>query len=140
MGVKMNCTYVGEQTVKNIHGPSKSEITTTAPVDVGGTGRYFSPTDLLACSLGCCALTTMGKLAETIGCDFEGSSVAVEKHVVQEPRRVGKLSADFKLSPNCTKEQREALEEAAYTCSVACTLKGNVELDFNFTYNAVESG
>jgi putative redox protein len=135
MGVKMNSKYVGEQTVKNVHGPSKSEITTTAPVDVGGTGRYFSPTDLLACSLGCCALTTMGKLADKIGCNFEGSSVEVEKHIVEGPRRVGKLSADFKLSPKCTKEQREALEEAAYTCPVALTLKETVKLDFRFSYS-----
>jgi len=109
-------------------------------VDVGGTGRYFSPTDLLACSLGCCALTTMSKLAEKMGCNLEGSSVEVEKHITEGPRRVGKLSADFNLNPKCTKEQREALEKAAYTSSVALTLKGNVKLDFNFTYNGLESG
>jgi putative redox protein len=134
MGVRMTSRYVGEQTVKSVHEPSQSEITTTAPVDLGGTGRYFSPTDLLACSLGCCALTTMSKMAEKMGCAFEGSSVEVEKHILDSPRRVGKLSASFMLASECSPQQRKALEEAANTCPVALTLKGNVELDFRFSY------
>jgi putative redox protein len=140
MGVRMTSRYAGKQTVTSVHEPSQCEITTTAPVDVGGTGRYFSPTDLLACSLGCCALTTMSKVADKMGYSFEGSSVEVEKHIVDKPRRVGKLSAGFTLASEYSDEQRKALEEAAYTCPVALTLKGNVELDFRFSYTALESG
>jgi uncharacterized OsmC-like protein len=140
MGVRMTCRYVGEQTVKSVHEPSQCEITTTAPVDIGGTGRYFSPTDLLACSLGCCALTGMSNVAKKMGYGFEGSSVTVEKHMLENPRRVGKLFVEFTLASKYSGEQRKALEEAAYTSPVALTLKGNVELDLRFSYSGRESG
>ena len=135
MGVRMISKYVGKQTVKSVHEPSNCEITTTAPVDIGGTGLFFSPTDLLACSLGCCILTTMSNVAKSMGLDFEGSLVEVEKHIQENPRKVEKISVSFVLSSNYTNEQRKALEEAAYTAPVTLTLKGNIKIDFSFLYN-----
>ena len=48
MAVKVKARYVGDDTVELEHGPSGKMITTDLPVDNGGRGRTFSPTDLLA--------------------------------------------------------------------------------------------
>ena len=139
MGVKITSQYIGEKTVKNVHGPSGNEIITTAPADVGGTGKFFSPTDLMACSFGCCAVTIMSNAAKQMGVYFEDTTVEVEKIMVPEPRKVKKLVGKFVLSSVFTKEQRKELEQAAITSPVALTLTGNVELEFSFTYKDFET-
>ena len=45
------------------HGPSGASLQTVPPVDNGGDGSSFSPTDLLGVSLGTCAVTTMALVA-----------------------------------------------------------------------------
>ena len=61
--VKINAVYEGGLRCRIRHGPSGNEILTDAPVDNMGKGEAFSPTDLMASSLGVCMLTVMGILA-----------------------------------------------------------------------------
>ena len=62
--VEIKVEYEGELHSRAIHGPSQAILQTDAPVDNQGRGEAFSPTDLLAASLGTCMLTVMGILAK----------------------------------------------------------------------------
>ena len=58
--VRIQSEYQGDLHCTSVHTPSKTELATDAPVDNQGRGESFSPTDLIATSLGTCMLTTMG--------------------------------------------------------------------------------
>lgn len=132
MPVTITSVYQGKLTVHNTHGPSGSVVETTAPVDNGGTGDLFSPTDLLATALGSCMLIIMGKQALTSGIDFTGASVTVEKHMGDNPRRVSRLVVKFSLPAGLSKDDLTRLERAARTCPVKNSLHSDVEIDITF--------
>ena len=71
MSVEVVITSTGGLTCESRHGPSGATVLTTAPVDNGGDGSQFSPTDLVATALGSCILTAplvfMSDVEETIG-------------------------------------------------------------------------
>jgi len=52
--------YEGELRTVCTHLRSQNSFETDAPLDNKGRGERFSPTDLLATSLGTCMLTVMG--------------------------------------------------------------------------------
>ena len=51
-GVSMEIRYDGHLRCTSTHGPSGQTLGTDAPVDNGGKGAAFSPTDLVASALG----------------------------------------------------------------------------------------
>jgi putative redox protein len=126
MSVEVSCSYLGDLSVRAIHGPSQSEIKTTAPVD--------SPTDLLATALGTCTLTIMGKVAKNNDIDLKGASVKVEKSMNSDPRRLKKLRAEFTLPERLSSVERKKMEAAAKTCPVKPSLHPEVEVEFIFNY------
>ena len=48
----ITCTYTGDLHCEAIHSGSGARLSTDAPLDNEGKGEAFSPTDLLATSLG----------------------------------------------------------------------------------------
>ena len=91
MAVEITGRYAGNLRVDLHHGPSGTEIRTAAPVDNNGDGSSFSPTDLLAASLGACMVTVMGIYAQKNGIPFDGVEFRLEKHMRADPRRVDRL-------------------------------------------------
>ena len=81
MGVKMTVGYQGDLICKSTHGPSGNSIITEAPVDNGGQGRYFSPTDLVGAATASCMLTVIGIVAQRNNLDVSGMSAEVEKEI-----------------------------------------------------------
>ena len=133
--VEINITYEGDLHCRAIHGPSGVVIETDAPVDNQGRGESFSPTDLLATSLGVCNLTLMGIYARGHNIDLMGTKVRVEKHMTKEPpRRVERLVVEINLPEGIPAEKRKALEHAALTCPVALSLNPEIEVDTSFNY------
>ena len=61
---QMNLTYQGQLHCHAEHVASGATLTTDAPLDNGGKGESFSPTDLVATALAVCVLTMMAKKAE----------------------------------------------------------------------------
>src|SRR5690606_30021785 len=133
--VEINITYEGDLHCKAVHGPSGVTIETDAPVDNQGKGESFSPTDLLATSLGVCNMTLMGIYARGHGIDLTGTKIRVEKHMIKEPpRRVEKLVVEIDLPAGIPTDKRKALENAALTCPVALSLNPEITVDTEFNY------
>ena len=92
MAVEINITYEGGLHCTATHGPSKAALTTDAPVDNGGKGAAFSPTDLVATALGTCMATVMGLVAQRNHLNIEGLQIQVIKEMTADPvRRIGTL-------------------------------------------------
>jgi len=87
MSVELSAVYEGKLRCVATHGPSMAKVATDAPVDNGGSGAEFSPTDLVATALGTCVLTTMGLVAARHDIDLSGMTVRVMKEMTQKPDR-----------------------------------------------------
>src|SRR6187200_2596368 len=98
--------YNGELRTTCTHLRSANSFQTDAPVDNNGKGERFSPTDLMATSLGTCMLTVMGIKARAMGFDLNNMKIDVEKIMKAEPRRVGGINLFFKI-PDELKEVDE---------------------------------
>jgi len=135
MSVEMTGVYVGQKKVRLVHGPSGEVLITEAPKDNGGEGRSFSPTDLLGAAFGSCVLTTIAIVAERSGINVEGMHMRVEKHMQQEPRRVGLLPLEVHLPASLVGQDRQRLERAGRACPVHKSLHPDVKADITFVYD-----
>jgi uncharacterized OsmC-like protein len=117
------------------HGPSGQPLTTSAPRDNLGDGSSYSPTDLLAASLGSCMVTTMAIVARRENIPFERAEFVLEKHMTPAPpRRVDAVPVTIRLPASLTPEQREKLEAAARGCPVHRSLLPEIQRDVQFIY------
>lgn len=138
MAVEINVVYDGGMACTAVHTPSGATIITDAPVDNGGRGAAFSPTDLVATGVATCVLTIMDKVAVRHGLDLKGTKVRVLKHMVADPdRRIGHLEVfvDFAATA-VAPEMRTRLEAAAQSCPVKKSLHPSVQVTLTFHYPA----
>lgn len=134
MAVEISGEYAGGLKVELRHGPSGAVMRTAAPVDNAGDGSSFSPTDLLAASLGACMVTVMGIHAEKNGLPFAGARFVLEKHMRAGPRRVDAIPVTLHLPAALSPEQRETLERIALSCPVHLSLLPEIRRDVRFVY------
>ena len=133
--VKIQATYQGHKHCLAKHEPSGSELETDAPKDNQGLGEKFSPTDLIATSLGTCILTTMAIVAERDGVDIKGSTVEVEKHMTTEgPRKIGALKVLLKLPNSVPEDYRKKLNHIAEACPVKRSIHPDIEVPIEILY------
>jgi uncharacterized OsmC-like protein len=127
--------YLGNLRTEATHLLSGQTLISDAPLDNNGKGEAFSPTDLLATSLGNCMLTIMGIVAERHSIDIKGVTVDVTKLMESSPRRVGEIIVEFNMPKNnYTEKEKELLEHAAHTCPVAKSLSSELKQTVTFTY------
>lgn len=123
--------YNNELRTTCTHLKSGSAIETDAPVDNNGKGERFSPTDLLATSLGTCMVTVMGIKARTMGFDLTGINVEVFKIMKPDPRRVAGIELTFHI-PGSLKEIDEKtktiLKHTGNTCPVMKSIHPDIEV------------
>ena len=132
-----NILYKGELRTICTHLKSGQEIFTDAPTDNNGKGEAFSPTDLLATSLGSCMLTIMGITAQRHEIDLKNTEVKITKIMAESPRRVHKIIADviFTNNLNLTEKQKVLLESSAKACPVAKSLHPEIIQEISFFYH-----
>lgn len=129
--------YSGNLRTQATHLRSGSTIITDAPVDNNGKGEAFSPTDLTATSLACCAITVIGIAAEKDNVDFSATEIEITKTMsVDLPRRITKIELNFncKTSEVLTEIQQKKYERVAHTCPVAHSLHPEIEQVFTFNW------
>ncbi len=137
MGVEIKLHYDGNLRCLATHGPSSQTLTTDAPVDNGGKGEAFSPTDLVATALGSCLLTIMGLVAQRNGLDITGTTATVVKEMTAVPvRRIATLRATVTLPKGkpVAAADRAKLENAARICPVKQSLHPDVNVLLEFIY------
>jgi putative redox protein len=133
--IRIDVVYRGDLRCEARHGPSAATLVTDAPLDNHGRGESYSPTDLVAAALGTCMLTIMGIVAERHALDLRGTTVTVEKHMVEDPvRRIGRLPVTIRLNRPFAPAERQILEQAALTCPVHKSLHPAIDAPVHFTY------
>ena len=132
--VEISLTYEGELRTKAVHGPSRTELITDAPVDNHGKGESFSPTDLLATALGSCMLTYVGLAANKHGWDVRGTSVKVRKEMIADPiRRIGRLTVDIHIPIELTNSDLAIVEQYVITCPVKQSISERIDVPLTIT-------
>lgn len=130
-------TYLGELRSKSVHVQSGQKLLTDAPIDNQGKGESFSPTDLLATSLGNCMLTVMGIAAREHHLNIDGTTCSIVKVMATNPRRVSEIQIEFNFPKKITYSDKEKaiLERSAITCPVAKSVHPDLiqQVKFNFT-------
>jgi len=129
-------TYNGGLRTTAIHERSGNQIITDAPVDNKGKGEAFSPTDLLATSLGNCMLTIVGIAAAEHGFNIDGTTCEITKVMAAEgPRRVTEVVVNFSFpAENYTEKTKQIIERSARTCPVALSLHPDITQTVSFNY------
>jgi putative redox protein len=134
MGVEIKGSYSGNLKMELTHGPSGTPLVTAAPRDNQGDGSSYSPTDLLAASLGSCMITTMALVARRNGIPLERAEFSLVKEMRAEPRRVDAIPVTIRLPATLDADQRATLENAARTCPVERSLLPEIRREISFVY------
>ena len=135
--VEIDIEYLGDLRCKAVHGPSKMELLTDAPVDNQGKGEAFSPTDLCATALGTCMTTIMGIQARTLGIDIAGTKVNVKKTMsADQPRRISQLDVDISIPGEWSDKIKGQLKRAAEHCPVHYSLHPDIVVNLNLIWES----
>jgi uncharacterized OsmC-like protein len=126
--------YKGALRTEAKHLQSNTIIETDAPTDNQGKGERFSPTDLMATSLGSCMLTIMGIKARDMNVSLDGTEVSIFKKMKADPRRVGGIDVKFNFPAGLDLDEKAktVLERAAITCPVAKSIHPDIEVNVDF--------
>jgi putative redox protein len=127
--------YLGELRTKSVHLQSGNELLTDAPKDNHGKGEAFSPTDLLATSLGCCMLSVIGIAANAHQFSIEGAEAKITKIMTANPRKVGEIVVELFFPPNnYSEKEKNIIEHAVKTCPVTLSLHPDVKQNITIHY------
>ena len=127
-------TYTGDLRTEAMHVKSGQTFITDAPTDNQGRGEAFSPTDLLATSLGACAITVVGIAARTHGFNVDGTEMKITKIMASDPRRVGEVIVEMTFpAVKYTEKEKSIIRHTINTCPVGQSL--NPELKQTFILN-----
>ena len=128
---KMEINYLGDEKTEITHLDTNEKLITDLPKDNGGRGRNFSPTDLLAASMGSCIVTIMAKMATRDGYEIAGAKIIVDKEMSKDsPRRVAKLTGTITFPNVITEQQKKKLMAAVKACPVHNSLHPDIVVDF----------
>lgn len=129
--------YKGNLRTELTHLLSGTVIENDAPIDNKGKGENFSPTDLLATSLGSCMITTMAIRAADMNLNFDGTTIEITKIMSSDaPRRIVEIIATLKFTNQfiATEEQKEQLIRIARSCPVEKSLHPDIKLNIEFVW------
>ena len=130
---KVKCSYLGDLNCEALHLQSGSLIKTDAPLDHCGKGKSFSPTDLLATSLGTCLLTIMAIKAKSKGLELGGIYLNIEKIMTQNSeRKIKELMIDIYIPENTSNETINFLKKASEDCPVTRNLSKEIDLKISW--------
>lgn len=134
MAITVHTRYTGDLRTQATHLQSNNTITTDAPLDNQGRGEFFSPTDLLATSLGSCMLTIMGIAARTHGFNIDGTEVDITKVMGTSPRRIVEIVVELHFPTDYEAKVKRILEVSAHECPVANSLHPALKQTVIFHY------
>ncbi|GAC1428508.1 MAG: OsmC family protein [Chitinophagaceae bacterium] len=133
--------YTGQLRCNATHNQSGSVIETDAPTDNRGKGERFSPTDLLCVSLATCVITTLGIKATDMGIDLDGTTLQVQKYMLPDPRRVGKIDIQlvFPAALNLDEKDRTILQRVGDNCPVMKSIHPDIKIHVAYVWDSGNS-
>jgi uncharacterized OsmC-like protein len=126
--------YLGELRTSCMHMQSGTEILTDAPTDNHGKGEAFSPTDLVATSLGSCMVSIMAIKSKDLDIELKGSTAEVTKIMQAEPRKIARIEVILNMSVATSDKNKTILEKSAMTCPVFLSLHPDIEKVITFNW------
>lgn len=126
--------YLGELRTSCMHMQSGTEILTDAPTDNHGKGEAFSPTDLVATSLGSCMVSIMAIKSKDLDLELKGSTVEVTKIMQAEPRKIARIEVTLNMSVATSDKNKTILERTAMNCPVFLSLHPDIEKVVTFNW------
>jgi putative redox protein len=128
--------YKGDLRCECTHLQSGTVIETDAPTDNHGKGERFSPTDMLCVALATCIVTTMALKANDMSINLAGTKVDVTKHMLAEPRRIGKIEITLHFDSALQLEEKDKtiLQRVGDNCPVAKSLNTNLEVNIQYIW------
>ncbi len=121
--------YKGHLRCECTHLQSGTKIETDAPTDNHGKGERFSPTDTLCTALATCMITTMGIKTADMQIDLTGTRIEVTKHMLGEPRRIGKIEVTLYFpSIKLDAQQKIMLQKIGDNCPVMKSIHPDLEV------------
>jgi uncharacterized OsmC-like protein len=128
-------TYLGGLRTSATHVRSGNTIITDAPVDNKGKGEAFSPTDLLAASLGSCMMTIIGIAAQAHNFNVDGTELMITKIMAENPRRVDEVIVEFYFPERVYSEKEKTIIwHSATTCPVYLSLHPDLKKTIRMNY------
>jgi putative redox protein len=126
--------YKGELRCECTHLQSGTVIETDAPTDNKGKGERFSPTDTVCVALATCVITTMGIKANDMHIDLAGTAINVTKHMLQDPRRIGKIDVILNFPATLQLEEKDKiiLQRIGDTCPVTRSLHPDLLVNIEY--------
>jgi putative redox protein len=127
--------YNGDLRTTCTHLRSDNHFETDAPVDNNGKGERFSPTDLLATSLGTCMITVMGIKARSMDFDLDDIKIEVLKIMKADPRRVSGINLTFHIPPKLAgidEKTKDILKNTGETCPVIKSIHPDIEVNIDW--------
>lgn len=127
-------TYLGDLRTSCEHLQSGTTILTDAPTDNHGKGEAFSPTDLVATSLGSCMISIMAIKSKDLEVDLTNSTIEVTKIMQAEPRKISKIVVILNIATQADEKSKTILERVAMNCPVFLSLHPDIEKDITFNW------
>ena len=126
--------YKGDLRCECTHVQSGTVIETDAPTDNRGKGQRFSPTDTVCVGLGTCIITTIGIRANDMELDLSGAKLAVTKHMLSDPRRIGRIEVSIKFPQtlNLPEKDRLILQKIGDNCPVMKSLHPDIKVEVEY--------
>ena len=126
--------YKGNLRCECTHTQSGTVIETDAPTDNKGKGERFSPTDTVCVALATCVITTMGIKANDMNIDLVNTSIEVTKHMLADPRRIGKIDVILTFPPSLQLDEKDRtiLQHIGDNCPVAKSIHPNLQVNIEY--------
>jgi len=129
--------YLNDLRTEIEHIGNSSKITTDAPKDNQGLGRSFSPTDLVASSLGSCMLTIIGISAKNNNINIDSLAAEIDKEMsVNSPRMIKKINVILIIKGSFSQKQKIIIERSAKHCPVHKSLNPNIDINLKFNFKS----
>jgi len=127
--------YKGDLRCECTHIQSGTIIETDAPSDNRGKGERFSPTDTVCVALGTCIITTMGIRALDMNINLTGTTLNVTKHMLSDPRRIGKIDIELHIPfSGINEKDKTILQLIGDSCPVMKSLHPSLEVNVHYIW------
>ena len=128
-------TYKGNLSTEMTHLDSGDKIITDAPKDNQGLGRTFSPTDLVASSLGSCMLTIIAIAARTHNLNILGMDSNISKVMsTTSPRKIDRIDVAIDIRGEFDEKSKKIIKRSAKNCPVHHSLNSHIKIGLKINY------